>query len=494
MLHVRSAESQIAVTTFTVGLGAIWLGFHWFARRVNPCFGCVAMLVLMTDYVMFMQWQVNTYRVWHGFALFACLTCVEYAAEGRRTWAVLTMLTFFCLYYYEFVFVFFVTVTVCTYSMFLYFRQKLVFLRLASFAALGGLLGAALLIAQLIAYMGIDATLQDISYTVRSRQFAAQDADADQKLFQFYKAHNIIFWANFVDGSVLRTPKMFLGTTLLAHLACYSPLVWMPAAMIVGGFTIGRGFDWLSRRMTFLRHSNDKPITTIHARLAFVPMTSAFAICFLRFLSHLDRLGDSSPGYPDSQVLGSTFVALFSILLWVAAVRWSDKTGILGCWIRSFLAAGLMSAVHLVGNWMLDHQKGITLALSDHPVAPFVLLAGHAGATVLGCLLLLGGRCALPRSSTSNFSSLLPYMAAGGIGYVAVCFLFGGYVLSGYLERWLSFFVFSRAFFSLSRVIWPSNVCILSGGFGESSDRISVASICLVLALASLLGGPLSWP
>lgn len=47
------------MTTFTIGLAVIAMAYTFFARRVNPVFGLIAGLVLITDYVFFAQWQVN---------------------------------------------------------------------------------------------------------------------------------------------------------------------------------------------------------------------------------------------------------------------------------------------------------------------------------------------------------------------------------------------------------------------------------------------------
>src|SRR4030095_12345844 len=68
----RTAEAQIAITTFTVGLAAIGLIYAFFARITNPWFAFTVCAVFMTDYLLFAQWHVVTYRVWHSFFLFGC--------------------------------------------------------------------------------------------------------------------------------------------------------------------------------------------------------------------------------------------------------------------------------------------------------------------------------------------------------------------------------------------------------------------------------------
>ena len=100
----RSPQSQIVITTMTIGLLTIVLGFHFFARRANPRFAGIVMSFLMTDYVLFMQWHVATFRVWHCFFFFAALLCVDNARTGGRRWLLATVFTFMGLFYYEPVF------------------------------------------------------------------------------------------------------------------------------------------------------------------------------------------------------------------------------------------------------------------------------------------------------------------------------------------------------------------------------------------------------
>ena len=111
-LGARSVESQIALTTFTVGLASIFLIYHFFRKVANPAFALVACLVFMTDYLLFAQWQIVTYRVWYGFFFFSTLVCVLHVHETpNRKWTSLMLLNYACLFYFELVFAAFVTTT-----------------------------------------------------------------------------------------------------------------------------------------------------------------------------------------------------------------------------------------------------------------------------------------------------------------------------------------------------------------------------------------------
>ena len=90
----------------------------------------------MTDYVYFVQWQVVTYRVWHGFFVFSSLLTTHYAGTGQKWWRFLTFLNYLCLFYFEAVFIIFVTSVCFVFAMTLYWGKWQTVRRLAFTAAL----------------------------------------------------------------------------------------------------------------------------------------------------------------------------------------------------------------------------------------------------------------------------------------------------------------------------------------------------------------------
>src|SRR6202008_1622904 len=77
VLGARTAASQILVTTLTIGTASVLMAYAFLRRTSGELMATLAVLFLITDYLMFAQWQVNTYRVWHCFLLFAALQCVH---------------------------------------------------------------------------------------------------------------------------------------------------------------------------------------------------------------------------------------------------------------------------------------------------------------------------------------------------------------------------------------------------------------------------------
>ena len=93
---------KIWITTFTVGIASLLLAKTFFTRVAGDLFATIIVLILMTDYLLFAQWQVNIYRVWHGFFLFASLVCAHELGDwSRRKWAIATVCLYACLLYWE---------------------------------------------------------------------------------------------------------------------------------------------------------------------------------------------------------------------------------------------------------------------------------------------------------------------------------------------------------------------------------------------------------
>ena len=68
---LHTIESHIVVTALTIGVVVIFFLYHFLYQVAGIRFAVVTTLVFLTDYVLFAQWHLVTYRVWHGFFLFA---------------------------------------------------------------------------------------------------------------------------------------------------------------------------------------------------------------------------------------------------------------------------------------------------------------------------------------------------------------------------------------------------------------------------------------
>jgi hypothetical protein len=232
-LGARSIEAQIVTTTVTVGLIAIVLAFLFFAEVVNPLLATLVCLVFISDYFLFGQWHLNTYRVWHCFFFFSSLLCLRRAVREPTPWTfALTIGNFACLCYWEYVFAFFVLTTALGYAALIGWRTPLRVVTAAGSALAGGAVAAATLGLQLTAYMGWSNVVKDVLYTLHARN-SAVDSGFSAKVTAFYAQHKVLFWPNYMDAAKLRNPGTFVDSLVGQHLQFYSP--WLALVMLTVG-------------------------------------------------------------------------------------------------------------------------------------------------------------------------------------------------------------------------------------------------------------------
>jgi hypothetical protein len=84
VLGIRTIELQIAVTVFTVGLLAFWFAYRFLAEISTRLYATIACLLLMTDYIMFVQWHIGAWHVWKMFLLFGGLYLAQRVAARKQ--------------------------------------------------------------------------------------------------------------------------------------------------------------------------------------------------------------------------------------------------------------------------------------------------------------------------------------------------------------------------------------------------------------------------
>lgn len=224
-LGAHSIESQITVTTFTVGVAAIFMGYHFFCKIANPLFALVCCLLLITDYVLIAQWQVVTYRVWHGFFIFSSMLCVHRMVEGRRFWMAATVINFACLFYYEFIFVAFVSLASALYAAFLCRHEPKKLIGFWGLQAVGGGIALSILAIQLYLYLGWADLKMDAYLTFVARNHFQDSVELLKRMEEFFDSRNIVFWYNLEDGSRFRSIGYFLASLLYFEFQVHTPLL-----------------------------------------------------------------------------------------------------------------------------------------------------------------------------------------------------------------------------------------------------------------------------
>jgi hypothetical protein len=273
----RSAEAQIFITTLTIGTASILLAYIYMERRVNALFAFIFCGVLITDYIMSLQWLVNTWRVWHFFFFFSTLLLAHaFADAGNSTRGTivscgLLFINFACLFYFELIFATFVAIFFTLYLAFLLWRQPRKLAMGWVVAGLGSAFAISVLCLQIIAYLGSQGFLTDLGYTFFSRTAAPSDLAAFKKrALEFMREHNIVFWDNFTSASSgLRSPGEMLRLFFRYNLAAQTPVLVLLSLLLTAS-------AWLHGGASALR-------------VATAPMLQSDVIAWLRSRARVDN-------------------------------------------------------------------------------------------------------------------------------------------------------------------------------------------------------------
>lgn len=429
-LGFRSIESHILISTFTVGLAAILLAFHVLTALVRPSFAAMGCIVMCSNYLLFAQWQVSLYNVWHAFFFFSSLTCIQGLASSPspRRWWLITAANFAALFYWEYVFTAFVTVLCALYALALLWRHPRRLLAAAGAVATGGAAAAAVLLLQLAAYMGWANVLEDIRLTLSARNMAA-DPEILQRVASFYERNRIIFWHNFTDAAPLRTAGAFVDSLVRHHLQYYTPALALVMMLVTLGALLGILTDWLvPRRRLPLRQG-----TPIEAGLRFLAACTAVGLLI-------------APAAPLPLLRFVALVIAGTLVLgrfWTSSWWGWEKIP----WLRFPFAALFV----LAGGWLLKHGEtlfqtssyaeimrlgvGVRIPLAE-AIAPWT-------AALVGLTCALVGTSQVFGAAPPRRRARIVFLVLGGVAAYAVTYrIFTGYVYSGYLHRMVPLFVF----------------------------------------------------
>jgi len=230
-LGLTRVEWQIALLALLVGSAGIYMCFTFFSRIAGNLFAFLVCAVLATDYLSFMQWEVNSFRVWHGFFFFACLLCVL-ALGGRhaRRAGGLFFLTCVALFYFEINFAIFTVATCVCYGLLIYWKQPGLIFRAAVIAGAGAIVALGGLIGQNVAFLGLATTWSDFQRTILNRNFYIQSGGESGAIhtLQFFLQHHIVYWRDNPDTRGYLSIKLFLHTLGKFGVLVNTPyLVWL---------------------------------------------------------------------------------------------------------------------------------------------------------------------------------------------------------------------------------------------------------------------------
>lgn len=440
LLGARSVESQIWLTTFTVGLAAIGLAFRFGQRLGGPWLGALACLLLMTDYVLFAQWQVNTYRVWHAFFFFSSLECVHLAAARRRglAWLVVAA-NFAALFYWEYVFGAFIGLMTGLYALCVHGRSWRQLWHSWAGIIAGGLVAATTLLAQLTAYMGWANVLRDIRYTVLARN-SASDAAFAAEVNEFYDRHHILFWQNYVDASPLKSWTAAWQGVLDHHWHYSSPILVALTLLVLGA--------WAFSSLSVLDPVRSRTAAASPKLRLWLATLAKFLLLMLAVWPGIAAT-ELLAGVPLAADATGRMVLVVLLPLALSGLWFRNLFGLVRIgWLRLLGAWGYSSlTLALLSSWTALQRAGgaspLLAATGPLQGSWFAVLSVGTVLVFVLSLLVLGPAQVLGRGSRRLLGRTAQFLVAVTGAFIPVYFVFAGYIYSGYLYRQAPFLVFA---------------------------------------------------
>jgi hypothetical protein len=495
VLGARSIESQVVVTTFTVGITGVGFAYCFFRRETGPAFALIAGLVLTTDYVLIAQWQVVTYRVWHMFFLFASLLCCQgLGGPRRKMWSVITFVNYVCLFYFEFVFVAFVAILCGLYTAWLYRKRWHTIVTSWLVQLAGAITGLSILAIQLIAYMGWHDFLEDAYLTFLARNLATDSTSFEAMLREFYQSRNIAFFYNLGTSSDFGGFWTFWQSLFAFTFQVHTPFLSLFALISVTGWGIAAAAD---------KRANGAPRP--NRRILAATLLTLPVYLFLLALLRDDALLGTTPS---GLHLSPHWVLVFSAMTLIASVLissslvsgrllWSGTPAsisrIVGCGVFLVAAATFITFQgRLYDQSYKDLWLNVLSPANRWPPVFVILLT-----TTLSLAAIIKGRRRLLGGGGDTLVCLYPFFICGFIAYAGVYLLSPGYVHTGYLTRYAPlpaflidtvlavafYFVFAAACTAARRWNLSRSIAV-SGSFVR---RQALGGI-LILAVSASLG------
>lgn len=230
-LGARTAESQIILHVFTIGALSIWLMHRFFAKITSNMFALIISLIFMTDYILFAQWQVVTYRVWHCFFIFAIFNCMH-EFESSKKWKAFFIFNFAALYYWELVFAFYLSVWSLLYYWTISKSFKKTF-KCGLLISASGLSAIAILFTQLSLFMGPKNVIEDFSLTFFARNFAKTPDELIKVLKGFYETKNIAVFYNVPDSLQFKGLINYITSFFKYGFQMHTPVLSLMALIVL---------------------------------------------------------------------------------------------------------------------------------------------------------------------------------------------------------------------------------------------------------------------
>lgn len=436
----RSAESQIFIHVFSIGLISIWLMHRFFAKITNNSFAFIVSLTFMTDYLLFAQWQVVTYRVWHVFFVFASLNCMHEIDGPKRIWKYLFIANFAALFYWELVFAFYVSLWALLYYAYqVSWDFKRVFKKGLLISA-SGTSSLLILVTQLSMFMGFKNVLLDYYYTFFARNATGSEVELKQKMQDFYGNMDVVFWYNIIDVSKFKNINEFFRQLFAYVMQVHTPVLSLQVI-----------FAFLSITICSLQVTINRIFSTVLSKeISFGMAKKLTMVSFMFFMVALffDNilLGvlPSYEFYERGSILSMIMIPVFSWFIATCIFNicnpFKNKVKLEKVLLICLFMVFCTWLVYTLPQFYVQNQSAIWFKYLNEKLSTSLWRFISITTVFLGATNI-----ALTRDLIKiNFKTkaIFAFLSAAVLAYVVVYLLSPGYIYSGYLVRTAPFVVF----------------------------------------------------
>jgi hypothetical protein len=481
-LGATSAQSQIIVTTFTVGLATIFIAYSFFSRIFNRNFAMIFVLVLITDYILFAQWQVVTYRVWSGFLFYSQLMLLSlYVETSQRRWLCGLYFSSLCLLYSELIFAAFVGLVSFLWLASLCLTKYKKFITASLVMFLGAITGISIFLYQAILYFGWNNFLRDIQLTYGSRNnYQNITPEIKQEIASFYSKNHVIFWENFQDKSqflgLRQLIQSFTSFDWQVHTPFFSGLLLVPILAVIVTLILPVDTKFNISKNSGLNPSKSRVLTLVFNY--FLLSLAGFVILYFFIQGSGLNLATSMSAI--DIVYYVIFSTLFSSLVYAYLDRASLSKlfvffaflfiyGISCDVLYDFRYEFLWTQLHQI------HQKYLAIIFFFLAIFSSIEWIAFSSASDLKNLEIL------------KFRKIFGLIIVMLTGYSLVYFLSPGYIYSGYLVRYAPLTVFisdifvALAFYIIYRIVVMNIENMADAINGIKIVKISLTSLSLII-------------
>ena len=212
LLGVDRIEWQITALALTVGGLTTVIAFKFFSRIAGDLFAFLAIAVFSTDYLLYVQWQLNTFRVWHALFLFVSLLCIrEMNERNGRMLAAILFINSAALFYFEVVFALFVLIFSGVYAVMIHRDRPDRIAWSCVSIVLGGTTALSILLTQVFLHLGGERAWTDIRLTYLARSFGGGSGgvEAHWRKLHFFVRNHIAYWDSTTAEGFPRIAEIF---------------------------------------------------------------------------------------------------------------------------------------------------------------------------------------------------------------------------------------------------------------------------------------------